>query len=480
MRRITPCLATALLLSSAELAGGQSFSRVSTQTRFEAMEHVFVVADLNADGLDDIVVGSEIPHDPDCTPADRRRRVTLRIFTSDGDGTFTHAPRLTSRRIRAHAAVVVAGDFNGDRRNDLAVYDHGAYVDSQSSGYGNLPQLFLSRPNGVLRYSHNLAGAVRRQHRREPPFHPPAAPADLHLKMATTGDLDNDGDLDLWVESDGGNNMTSHFAVNDGRGRFTLDIRNRATDPVHHNSPPTWWRYHEALFLDVDRDGDSDLVLGQLRDPSRLDQFSIILVNDGAGYFPTRTELPHPRFNRGVTRVMGVARFDINRDGWDDILMLHVRNGILGGWTGRYIQALLNTGDGTFVDETPTWIRRQRGDPGAELRGAGDARRRPRRLPGPGRDRACGPHPAAVPARVPQQRQRAVLAGTPHGVSSRTGTSTSVGGRCPSTRTATGRSTSLFSELGPGRDGIWETRDDATWLVTLLNTTRPRRRPLCR
>ena len=37
----------------------------------------------------------------------------------------------------------------------------------------------------------------------------------------------------------------------------------------------------------------------------------------------------------------------------------------------------------------------------------------------------------------------------------------------------------VVSELGPGRDGIWETRDDATWLVTLLNTTSPRRRPLC-
>ena len=38
----------------------------------------------------------------------------------------------------------------------------------------------------------------------------------------------------------------------------------------------------------------------------------------------------------------------------------------------------------------------------------------------------------------------------------------------------------VVSELGPGRDGVSGTRDDATWLVTLLNTTRPRGRPLCR
>ena len=106
--------------------------------------------------------------------------------------------------------------------------------------------------------------------------------------------------------------------------------------------------------MDADRDGDSDLVLGQLRDPSRLDQSSIILVNDGTGYFPTRTEMPHPAFNDGVTRVFGIARFDVNRDGADDML-LHVRNGLEGGWSGRFIQALLNAGDGSFVDETSTW-----------------------------------------------------------------------------------------------------------------------------
>ena len=213
---------------------------------------------------------------------------------SNGDGTFTHAPELVDGQIEAHDARVLSADFNGDERNDLVVYDHGAYVDSESSGYGNPPQLFVSCPDGVLRPFGALADAVRAQHERQPPHLPPAAPADLHLKMATAGDLENDGDVDIWVESDGGNNMNSHFVVNNGDGSFTIDIRNRATDTVHHNSPPTWWRYHEALFMDVDQDGDSDLVLGQLRDPSRLDQFSIILVNDGSGYFPTRTELPHP------------------------------------------------------------------------------------------------------------------------------------------------------------------------------------------
>ena len=246
MKTITR-VAVAMMLPVAS-ASGQTFSHIITETvALGEMEHVFVVADLNGDALDDIVVGDQVDHDPDFTPADRLTKVPLHIFVSDGDGAFTHAPELVDGQIEAHAAVVVAADFNGDGKNDLVVYDHGAYVDSASSGHGNPPQLFLSSDDGVLHPSDDLAHAVREQHEREPPFHMPAAPSDLHLKTATTGDIENDGDIDLWVESDGGNNMKSHFAVNNGDGTFTLDVRNRATDLVHHNSPPTWWRYHEAL-----------------------------------------------------------------------------------------------------------------------------------------------------------------------------------------------------------------------------------------
>ena len=466
-------VAVAAVVIGGASAQAQTFSRIITETvALGRMNHVFAVADLNGDGLDDIVVGDQIDHDPDFTPADRLAKVPLHIFTSDGDGTFTRTPELVDQQIEAHAAVVVAGEFNGDGRNDLVVYDHGAYIDSASSGHGNPPQLFLSSDDGVLRPSDNLANAVQEQHEREPPFPPPAAPSDLHLKMATTGDIENDGDLDIWVESDGGNNMTSHFAVNNGDGTFTLDIRNRATDLVHHNSPPTWWRYHEALFMDVDHDGDSDLVLGQLRDPSRLDQFSIILVNDGAGYFPTRTELPHPDFNDGVTRVFGIARFDLNRDGADDILMLHVRNGLEGGWTGRFIQALLNMGDGTYVDDTSTWILGDQSVTAIGGQNLGGLAMHDVDLDG------CLDLVVTAPWDAIRRESPLVYRNNgsgqfgpmapEHFVS---GDESFGYGAMPIDANGDGAVDFVVSEPGPGADGTWETDDDSAQLVTLLNMT---------
>ena len=117
-------------------------------------------------------------------------------------------------------------------------------------------------------------------------------------------------------------------------------------------------RFPRATHLvDLDNDGDLDLVLGQSRDadPTHINGFSIVLVNDGTGHYPTRFELPHPAFNEGFTRVFGIVDFDINADAAQDLLLLHVRNDELGGWTGRFIQTLLSFNGGTaFSDETTT------------------------------------------------------------------------------------------------------------------------------
>ena len=50
-----------------------------------------------------------------------------------------------------------------------------------------------------------------------------SGPDDLHLRSATSGDIDGDGDIDLWVAGIGGANVSSHFMVNNADGTFTLD-----------------------------------------------------------------------------------------------------------------------------------------------------------------------------------------------------------------------------------------------------------------
>ena len=230
----------------------------------------------------------------------------------------------------------------------------------QSVGIGNPPQLFLSSEDGVLRSSSALADAVRREHalRPKPGY---SGPADLHLKLATPGDIDGDGDIDLWVESTGGANVISHFMMNNGDGTFTLDP-DRAPYELLHNPPPEFWRHVGNDLVDLDNDGDLDLALGQIRDigPTHINQFSIVLVNDGTGHYPVRVELPQPAFADGYTSVQTLTHFDVNGDGFQDLLLPHSRNddgppGVI-PWTGRYLQVLVNRGGTSFSDETPTWV----------------------------------------------------------------------------------------------------------------------------
>ena len=78
-----------------------------------------------------------------------------------------------------------------------------------------------------------------------------SAPADLHIKAVAAGDIDGDGDMDLWVESTGGWNITSHFMLNRGDGRrFEVDSV-RAPKVLLHNPPAV----QSISAFDLDGDG---------------------------------------------------------------------------------------------------------------------------------------------------------------------------------------------------------------------------------
>ena len=339
--------------------GVVSFTRMVTPPGLGRLDSLLAVVDLNGDGRDDIVAGKHQEQNVS-VPEERLEKTPVRVFVGEADGGFRHAPELVEGTIEARIPIVVADDFNGDGRTDLAVFDYGVYIHEQSVGVGNPPQLFLSGPDGRLRPSEALADAVRREHEQRPELPKGiSGPADLHLKSATSGDIDGDGDTDLWVESTGGKNVESHFMVNGGDGTFTIEPA-RATNKVLRNNPPDYWRHVGNELVDLDNDGDLDLALGQIRGLIRISAFSIALLNDGTGHYPVRIELPHPPFNDGYTDAPGLTHFDVNGDAFQDLLLLHRRNGdgppnrIPG--TGRYIQVLVNRGGTGFVDDSRTWM----------------------------------------------------------------------------------------------------------------------------
>jgi hypothetical protein len=168
---------------------------------------------------------------------------------------------------------------------------------------------------------------------------------------AAVADIDNDGDLDLYVTAFGDNVLYR----NEGNGRFT-DVTAAA------NAGDSRWS-SSAAFVDYDRDGHLDLYVANYVDftpagnkpctepaggrdycapiayrpvPDRL------LRNRGDGTFEDATE------KAGITRAdgngLGVSIGDYDSDGWPDI---YVANDATPN------QLWMNRHDGTFEDMGP-------------------------------------------------------------------------------------------------------------------------------
>jgi len=181
-------------------------------------------------------------------------------------------------------AAAAAGDFDSDGHVDL-------YVTRSGRGDGNV--LYRNRGDGTFEDVTKLAGVACGNPRG----------ASMH---AVWGDVDNDGHLDLYVGKWGESNQLFH---NEGDGTFT-DISER--------SGVEYWGYtNAATFLDYDRDGWLDLLVGN--------------------YFAR--SVPHPDTGERV-----------RNDLWDPVTtrvmhetFTHADNG------GRNV-LYRNLGDGTFVD----------------------------------------------------------------------------------------------------------------------------------
>jgi hypothetical protein len=146
-------------------------------------------------------------------------------------------------------------------------------------------------------------------------------------------DLDNDGDLDLYLANLGGGQQgpqatDSRLYRNDGRGQF-------ADVSADSHACPKAFRGRSATVLDYDGDGRLDLLLGES-------------VHYGS---PRRSRLIHNRGDLKFEDVseaaglpagipgLGVAAGDVNNDGWPDIFLASSEGGN---------RLLMNDGRGKF------------------------------------------------------------------------------------------------------------------------------------
>ncbi|NUN69912.1 MAG: protein kinase [Bacteroidetes bacterium] len=181
--------------------------------------------------------------------------------------------------------MIAAGDVNNDGETDLLqIVDHRVFSFHFGTAFGTFRD---AREHSALQL-------------RE--IDPSVANAARFI------DLDNDGDLDLYISN---HNLSDQLFRNDGTGRFT-DMTDEAGIGKH-----TGHASYGAVFADVNRDGAADIFIPYY--VSYRKKFFDLFLNDGTGRF-RRDE--QPVFFAGTDIAPTVALTgDFNNDGAPDLFV---------------------------------------------------------------------------------------------------------------------------------------------------------------
>ena len=160
----------------------------------------------------------------------------------------------------------------------------------------------------------------------------------------TAGDVDNDGDVDLFITD---TKTISRFLINDGKANFKVDFS------LFPNTLFGKAFYSSELF-DVNKDGFLDLMIGG-HDYNEANT-TIFLGNAGGNYTLTNLIIIPKISGHGV--ILDFDFFDFDNDGKMDILVNRTSGGLAstGYYKGYYLQLMKNNGS-TFTDVTSTNLK---------------------------------------------------------------------------------------------------------------------------
>ena len=278
-----------------------------------------VAGDFNGDGNQDFLAVRINTSDFGKTP------VQSEVYLGNGTGQFTLAPDLFvgGNPSTNFASRVYARDINGDGVDDILFTDHGM---DTAPFPGSTLKLYLSGNGKLVNSSSILTDTVSFYH------------------QASFGDVNNDGKLDILVDSltwdTGGDTL---FSSNRTGGFTQSQIAPLSFGSLY--SPTDAETHTSSAIFDVDGDHNADLILGNWNNfttPSR------VMFGDGSGNFSATNYADLPNSPVAGQIVVDIRPIDLNGDGFADLLLSITDS----TYKISFIQFLVNAGDGTFHDET--------------------------------------------------------------------------------------------------------------------------------
>ena len=288
------------------------------------------IVDFNNDGYSDVLyIGAMSPNNVEVTGEDTSGLCGSDVCKGDtplpslylggANKQLTYAPELIiDKREDSGMSLgrqLLVADYNNDNILDFYVADHGIGGGGHN---GVRDSYFLSQSNGTWLES-----------------------SDTHLSHSNfvvfdhggaTGDIDNDGDMDVVITELNGKTGTALWClINDGTGYL--------------NKRKCGGIFSFALELaDIDGDGYLDVLLGAHEFENN--SFTGIVWNDGRGNFPKHSKTSLPQHKKKWGSVPEVSAADLDNDG--DLDIVYSRAGKL--YVGTAVQIIENLGNKKFKD----------------------------------------------------------------------------------------------------------------------------------
>ena len=227
-----------------------------------------------------------------------------------------------------HDTKILVGDFNNDSLPDIF---SNVAVDPPFGAFA-----FLNDNNHLLLNSKNGFASVKE------------FPDQGHWYSGCSGDIDNDGDLDIIAFNfhNQSNGVKSRIMWNDGKANFTIDFTGVGDIPV----------VYQSELVDVNNDGFLDLVIVFVPAifPSRVNDFRVLWGN-GKGFSLNNSSTISMS---GEWYLMNLDFADIDGDGIKEIIPSGNYNNPSGIGAPIYFISLFKSADKgkTFSDKTSQYI----------------------------------------------------------------------------------------------------------------------------